>query len=225
MIDGSGSIRDANPADGSFDNWQLLLEFLANVARRLSISQAGTHVGAVVFSDRGTLLFGLDEFSNGNDLANAFLGITYPGANTNTSGGLWVARSQLFNARRGDRPNVPNLLIVITDGKSTFDADRTIPTAEDLRRDGVEMVSIGVTNSIDEDELRGLSSSPQVRGQNYFTSVDFQQLETIIEGLLVQACARTPPPPPPTTPPGKSFSSPLILGASFNFLMKILTPA
>ena len=154
----------------------------------------------MVFSDRGTLLFGLDEFSNGNDLANAFLGITYPGANTNTSGGLWVARSQLFNARRGDRPEVPNLLIVITDGKSTFDSDRTLPTAEDIRQDGVQMVSIGITNSIDETELQGLSSPPQILGQNYFTSPDFQQLENIIEGLLTQTCN------PTTEPPSKSLS-------------------
>ena len=31
VIDSSGSIRDNNPPDGSYDNWELLLEFVEQV--------------------------------------------------------------------------------------------------------------------------------------------------------------------------------------------------
>ena len=34
MIDASGSIKDNNPPDGSYDNCELLLEFLRNVTNR-----------------------------------------------------------------------------------------------------------------------------------------------------------------------------------------------
>ena len=201
IIDGSGSIRDANPADGSFDNWNLLLQFVANVIDRLP--RSGTRVGAVLFSNVGELLFPLNRYNNLQDARDAILRTRYPGANTNTSGGLYIARTQLFNPRNGDRPNVPNLAIVITDGKSTFDNDRTVPFAEDLRRDGAQVISIGITNSVDEDELRAISSMPQLRDVNYFTSPDFQQLESIIETLLSSACVVTVPPttstPRPTT--------------------------
>ena len=203
IIDGSGSIRDANPSDGSFDNWNLLLQFVASVIDRLP--RSGTQVGAVLFSDRGELLFRLNRYTNLENARDAILRTRYPGANTNTSGGLYVARTQLFNVNNGDRPNVPNLAIVITDGKSTFDSDRTLPIAADLRAAGVQMVSIGITNSVDENELRGLSSLPQRENVNYFTSPDFQQLGQIIDTLLASACVVTPP-PATTRRPSKSFN-------------------
>ena len=202
IIDGSGSIRDANPSDGSFDNWDLLLNFVASIIDRLP--RSGTQVGAVLFSDRGELLFRFNQYPNLEDARDAILRTRYPGANTNTSGGLYIARSQLFNVNNGDRPNAPNLAIIITDGKSTFDNDRTIPIAEDLKRDAVQIVSVGVTNSVDENELRGLSSVPQVRDRNYFTSPDFQQLGGIIETLLVSTCLFTTS-PATTRRPSKSL--------------------
>lgn len=195
IIDGSGSIRDANPADGSYDNWNLLLTFVANVVDNLPVSASGTHVAAVVFSDKGEMLFPFSRYTDHGAVRRAILNTAYPGGNTNTSGGLWVARSQVFTGRNGDRPNVPNVAIVLTDGKSTFDHQRTIPYAEDLRRDGVEMITIGITNSVDEDELKGMSSLPQQQHRNYFTSASFQELEDVMAGLINTACIMTPAPP------------------------------
>ena len=209
IIDGSGSIRDANPSDRSYDNWELLLQFVANIIDRLPAS--GTRVGAVLFSDRGELLFPLDQYLDLQGARAAILTTRYPGANTNTSGGLYRARVDLFNANNGDRPNVPNLAIIITDGKSTFDNDKTIPIAEDLRRDNVNLVAIGITNSVDENELKAISSLPQERDVNYFTSPDFQQLEGIIDNILSSACVVTPP--PPTRRPSKSFIPPFSVSA------------
>ena len=34
VVDSSGSIRDNNPPDRSYDNWQLILEFLCQVTMR-----------------------------------------------------------------------------------------------------------------------------------------------------------------------------------------------
>ena len=197
IIDGSGSIRDMNPADRSYDNWDLLLKFVINVVEHFTVSPTGNHVGLVVFSDRGQLLFKLDKYYDTQGLIEAVQKIVYPGRNTNTSGGLYVARSQLFTGKDGDRPDVPNIAIVITDGKSTFDSQKTLPVAEDLRKDGVQVFSVGITTDVDEDELKGISSPPQVLNQNYFTSTDFQMLDGVLEGLLSQACGTTAAPTRP----------------------------
>ena len=181
------------------------MQFVASIIDRLP--RSGTRVGAVLFSDRGVLLFKLDKYLDLKDASAAILNSQYPGANTNTSGGIYRARADLFNVRNGDRPNVPNLAIIITDGKSTFDHEKTIPYAKDLRKDGVQVVSIGVTNSVDADELKAMSSVPQVRGRNYFTSPDFQQLDGIIDSLLSSACVVTPP--PATRTPSKFCLLPL----------------
>lgn len=173
---------------------------MASIIDRLP--RSGTRVGAVLFSDRGELLFRLDQYLDLQEARQAILTTRYPGANTNTSGGIYRARTDLFNVNNGDRPNVPNLAIIITDGKSTFDNEKTIPYAEDLRRDRTNIVSVGVTNSVDENELKAMSSLPQSRNLNYFTSPDFQQLGGIIENILSSACVVTPP--PTTRKPSKS---------------------
>lgn len=193
IIDGSGSIRDANPADRSYDNWNLLLQFVSNIIQRLP--QSGTRVGAVVFSDRGQLLFPFNRYRSLEQARAAILTTRYPGGNTNTSGGLYRARTQLFNINSGDRPNIPNMAIVITDGKSTFDSQRTVPIAQDLQADGVNIVAVGITNSVDERELRAISSQPQRRGVNYYTSPDFRQLENMLDSILSSTCMTTLPPP------------------------------
>ena len=196
IIDGSGSIRDANPSDQSYDNWNLLLTFVANIADNLPVSPSGTHVAAVVFSDRGQVLFPLSRYTDTGSLRNAILATSYPGRNTNTSGGLFLTRTQIFNERNGDRPYVPNVAIVLTDGKSTFDKEKTIPYAEDLRNDGVEVIVVGITDSVDEQELKAMSSLPQRQHRNYFTSVNFQELEGIMAGLVQTACVVTASPRP-----------------------------
>ena len=37
VLDSSTSVRATNPPDGSYDNWQLLLEFVAQVVERLAV--------------------------------------------------------------------------------------------------------------------------------------------------------------------------------------------
>ena len=37
VVDSSGSIRDNNPQDGSYDNWNLLLQFISDFINNLDI--------------------------------------------------------------------------------------------------------------------------------------------------------------------------------------------
>ena len=44
----------------------------------------------------------------------------------------------------GDRPDALNIAIVITDGESTIDKERTIPEAEAARAAGITVFAIGI---------------------------------------------------------------------------------
>ena len=62
----------------------------------------------------------------------------------------------------GDRSDVINVAVIIADGKSTRDQNLTIPEAKSLREDkDVSVYVVGVTDQIDEAELRAISSHPQ----------------------------------------------------------------
>ena len=123
VVDSSGSIRDTNPADGAYDNWTLLLDFIIDLLRQLNVGPSGTHVGLVAYSNYAVNEFFLNTYSNLNDVEQAVRRTNYISGFTNTSGGLRLMYEQ-FSFQHGDRPNIPNIAIVITDGNSNVDASR-----------------------------------------------------------------------------------------------------
>ena len=189
IIDSSGSIRDNNPPSGSPDNWQLQLDFLSNLVDLFSIRTDATRVGAVVFSEDVRLVFSLDTYTDAQSIKDAILGLAYLGQTTNTPEGLRVTREQCFNQGNGDRPNVQNLVIFISDGVP-FPPERRDPAireAEALK--GVSsVIAIGISNVIDQDLLRTISSSPQEENRNWFLAVDFSELDIIRRSVGEGTC-------------------------------------
>ena len=59
--------------------------------------------------------------------------IPYIYGSTNTADSLKTMREQIFNPARGDRPDAPNIAIILTDGVSNINPRRTIPEAETAR--------------------------------------------------------------------------------------------
>jgi len=74
--------------------------------------------------------------------------IPYCGGNTNTTGGLRLARTEIFNAANGDRSGVPNVLVLITDGNPTREVDQLDGEANTIKGLNVRIVGVGVTNRV-----------------------------------------------------------------------------
>ena len=74
--------------------------------------------------------------------------------------------------------------VIIYLGKSTSDAQQTVPQANLAQQEGVRMFAVGVTTSIVKEELRLLSSDPRLLNQTYFMSTDFEGLQNVLETLL-----------------------------------------
>ncbi len=215
VIDSSGSIRDNNPADRSFDNYELQLQFLTSVVSAFTIGPDATRVGAILFSEQVILHFALDTYDTAGAINAALLATPYLGQTTNTPQALIQTRTECFSTGNGDRPNVPNLAIVITDGVPFPDSRRSpaLDEARALRDSGATVISIGITDNIDADFLREMSSPPQIEGQNYFTATDFNALQEIQNTVVEGTC---------TTLEGKTvvlfFKRPLCWEKCFYFL-------
>ena len=112
------------------------------------------------------------------------------GQTTNTPEALIQTRLQCFNAATGDRPDIVNLAIIVTDGLPYPENRRepAIREADALRNTGVTMVAIGVTDVIDEAFLKEMSSPPQIENQNYFTAADFGALSQIAANVVEGTC-------------------------------------
>ncbi len=133
--------------------------------------------------------FYLDTYTKKENLLSAIRRIPYVGSYTNTSGGLRLMMNEQFIESKGDRRNVKNIAIVLTDGSSNLDVDKTIPDAQDAQNRGIQMFSVGISDAIAQVEIKGLSSPPQEENRNYFLSTDFRYLETIRNTIVEVVCS------------------------------------
>ena len=105
----------------------------------MSVSADQDRIAVVQFGNEARIEFDLTKHLNKTSVNDAIAKIDQVGGNTNTSGGLYLMRTNVFDESSGDRPDVPNMAIVITDGKSTYDPERTIPEARLAREAGTKI--------------------------------------------------------------------------------------
>ena len=190
VLDSSGSIRDNNPP--GVDNWKIMLTFVNNIIDRLSVDEGDINIGLVKFANKAQVEFSLDQYHTKDAVKDAVNNIHYSGGRTNISGALWLMRENVFSpsilsSLPGDREDVPNIGIIITDGISTVDGNLTFPFAEDAKKEGIRLLVVGVTNKVDPKELAGISSSG-VENETYWISPEFSLLEAIVDASVQEAC-------------------------------------
>ena len=96
------------------------------------------------------LNFNLDNYSTKADVMSAVNRILYRhhGENTNTTGGLKVARLEVFDPNYQQRPNIDRLIVLITDGNPTYDSDKLDFEITAIKRMGIRILGLGVTNNV-----------------------------------------------------------------------------
>ena len=172
-------------------NWDLMLAFVVNIIQKLTISEAGVHIGVVTFSDTSYTEFHLDSHFNKASLINAINSIFYKGGNTRTSSGIKRMMDDVFDPLgrdlKGDRSDVANLAIVITDGESNLDPHKTVPYANEAKDKNIKVFAVGITKAVNETELKGISSNG-IRGETYWLSDDFNVTDEIVKGIVRKTC-------------------------------------
>ena len=188
VIDSSGSIRDANSTDGSYDNWELLLNFMVTMVNKLNIALNQVRIGVVQLSTEAESVFHMNQYTDKNSLNEAIRRIPYLGGHANTADGIRVMHDVEFTPQNGDRSGIPNIAVVVVDGVSTRDKASTIPEAIRARNDGIKIYSVGITSGVNEAELRDISSPPHVKDKNYFMAPNFQNLDKLAIAITSEAC-------------------------------------
>ena len=189
VMDSSGSIRDNNPKDGSYDNWQLLLEFMVRMVDDLSVATGQVRIGAVKFSTGAESVFHMNQHQDPNSLKAAIRNIKYMGGHTNTAAGISIMHNSEFTPQNGDRAGVQNIAIIVTDGNSTREKENTIKYAEAARNANIQIYTVGITKAIAVKELREMASLPQEKDKNYYMANDFNSLTAVADALVSYACS------------------------------------
>lgn len=170
LIDGSSSVGDGN--------FQLVLDFLAGIARGFDISDVGSRIGAVQFTYDQRLEFGLFDHSKKEDNINALKSIPYMSGGTATGAAINYAAQNLFRRTGPGR----NFLILVTDGQSY---DDVISPALAAQKQGITMYSVGVAWAPLED-LKAMASVP--KDSHTFFTREFTGLAEFVPALIRGIC-------------------------------------
>lgn len=118
------------------ENFLLLKGFLLQLADALTIGPNATHVGYILFAKYPEVLntFGDTKYHSGEEVNNLLQGIpTKLSSPTFIDRALKEANVSLFTKEGGDRPDFPNVLILLTDGKTNEASEpfsKIIPSLE-----------------------------------------------------------------------------------------------
>ena len=192
IVDSSGSIQEVDDT-----NWDKMLTFIKDIITAFGSTGGDMRFALVDFSDNAIVEFYLDTYTNVNDIITAINTITYFGGRTDIADGFQTARQNIFN-QRGDRSNAPNIVILITDGIPNERIADTQPEANLVKQTGAQVLTVGITDAVDDDLLRAIASD----SSGYITSVSFAQLSSIVRTLVGAACPTVTPTPRPTPTPG-----------------------
>lgn len=156
VVDVSGSIEGNGKYPGRFNKY--IKWFLKTFVKGLHVASGRVQVGMVTFGNSGHLEFGLT--SDLDKVIGKIELYDYKGqSNTNTSGGIEVMRTQLLSSKDPNyRPNSAHIAVVVTDGASNLDKDKTITSAKNARNDKIILLGIGVTKEVNLDELTGIAT-------------------------------------------------------------------
>jgi len=175
ILDSSASIGEKN--------WWVTKQFAIDVTRGLVIDGVKeTKVGAVTYSNYATTHFDLGVFTSYDDIEDAIWGLDWESGVTNTYDGLSHAE-QIY--RRSCRDDVKHIVVLITDGVSNVKKDLTVPKAEEMHSNGIEIFVVGI-GKVDMDEITGICSIPKDFHCHYVTS--YQALVAITNTVINDTC-------------------------------------
>ncbi|KAK3100192.1 hypothetical protein FSP39_015985 [Pinctada imbricata] len=154
--------------------------FIKRVLLPANIDSGDVRVGLLRFSDDVSVEFDLNTYTSKKELFRHVDSMQRAFGNTYTAEALRVMNEEMFNQSKGDRDNVQNIAIVVTDGRSIF-LQETLARAKQARQNGVHIFVIGV-GDVSEDEIRGMASLPSM--ENAFTLEGYAQLRRFKEDFF-----------------------------------------
>ncbi|CAC5419109.1 COL6A [Mytilus coruscus] len=196
-LDSSGSVGKAN-----FDK---MLAFVKTMVKGFNVGQNKIRIGIQTFSNRAKVQFNLNKFADKQAVMTAIDHIPYVSGGTNTGTALKTMYSKMFTQANGDRPGIPNIGIVITDGRSN-NPPNTANEAKNLHKQNVDVFAVGIGRGIDKNELNTIATDPD--NTHVMTVDNFDKLQQITAGFQARTCQNIPPTAPAFIPTTQSPTLP-----------------
>ncbi|CAG5978079.1 unnamed protein product [Menidia menidia] len=148
LIDSSRSVRP--------HEFETMRKFMIDILNTLDIGPDATRVGVVQYSSQVRSEFSLKAHSKLDSMVKGINEIIPLAQGTMTGLAIKYMMNQAFTVEQGDRPKVPNVAVIVTDGRPQ---DRVAEVAAEAREKGIEIFAVGVARA-DMTSLRAMASPP-----------------------------------------------------------------
>uniref|UniRef100_A0A3B3YDD9 VWFA domain-containing protein n=1 Tax=Poecilia mexicana TaxID=48701 RepID=A0A3B3YDD9_9TELE len=176
---------------GLLEMHEAIIRFLYSTVGALDrIGPDGTQVAIAQFSDDARTEFKLNSYGNKERLLDAINKISYKGGNTKTGRAIQHVKENIFTAEGGVRRGIPNVLVVLTDGRSQDDVNKV---SKEMQMSGYIVFAIGFADA-DYGELVSIASKPSDRHVFFVDDLDaFQRIEEKLVTFVCEAATATCP--------------------------------
>uniref|UniRef100_A0A671UGY5 Matrilin 4 n=1 Tax=Sparus aurata TaxID=8175 RepID=A0A671UGY5_SPAAU len=148
LIDSSRSVRP--------HEFETMRKFMIDILATLDIGLNATRVGVVQYSSQVRSEFSLKTHAKLETMVKGINEIIPLAQGTMTGLAIKYVMNNAFTAEAGDRPKVPNVVVIVTDGRPQ---DRVAEVAAEAREKGIEIYAVGVARA-DMTSLRAMASPP-----------------------------------------------------------------
>ncbi|KAG7274209.1 hypothetical protein CRUP_007646 [Coryphaenoides rupestris] len=179
LVDGSTSTER---------NFKNFTDFMEAVVNDTTVGEKSTRFGVILYSTEPKSMFTLNQYFIKRNVTKAIQALSTPTGNTYTGKALEYSL-QFFDKQYGGRRafNVPQILMVITDGDATDPGDLKAPSLA-LRDNGVKVFSIGVEGA-NMAQLEIMATEPSM----VFYVNKFDGLKTLYKNISHVLCNNTSP--------------------------------
>ena len=185
MCSSRADIAFALDTSGSVDWGEFFLakEFIKAVVVGVNPGAERVRIGMIRFATDAELIFPFNKYYRWWDLVHAIANMEDSSGGTRTDKAFRLARTELFTEKGGSRPNVPKLLVLLTDGHPNF-RERAVREAYLLKKSGVYVVVLAIGKDINTEEPRKLASRPD----DVIVARRYADLRRLIEQTRKRLC-------------------------------------
>lgn len=179
LVDSSSSVGEAN-----FD---IVRRFISNIIQEMHVDTGHVRVSLVSFSADVYIHFMLNRYNHKDPMMEAVLNIPYFYGTSSLRDALRDVRNTVMKTKNGDRPEAPNVLVIITDGTPSIHVRQTEQEAQRLAEDGVHVIAIGIQLQGDEEERVGQLVTPPI-SRNLITIKSYDTLSDTRPNVFTNIC-------------------------------------
>ncbi|XP_029316062.1 collagen alpha-1(XII) chain isoform X2 [Cottoperca gobio] len=176
LVDGSYSI--------GLQNFAKVRAFLEVLVNSFDIGPSKVQLSLVQYSRDPHTEFALNTHHDISTVVKAVRTFPYRGGSTNTGRAMTYVREKIYIPNRGARQNVPRVVVLITDGKSS---DSFKDAATGLRNIDAEIFAVGVKDAV-RSELEAIANQPS--DTHVYEVEDFDAFQRISKELTQSICLR-----------------------------------